>query len=525
MITVMLVFSFVGCDNGNDDTHKNPESFNDITAAQLVANIKIGWNLGNTLDATDNGEGWIDKNSTVTFMETCWGNPVTTKANITAIKNAGFNAIRIPVSWDKAVDSNYNIRGDWMKRVTEVVNYAVDNDMYILLNTHHDEHTFKFTNDKIEASLAAFKKIWEQIADNFKNHNEKLIFEGLNEPRTKNTPNEWSGGTPEEHNNLNSYYRTFVETVRASGGNNDKRILMITTYAASASDTAVNALTLPTDTVSGKLIVSIHAYTPYNFALNEESPVNTWSKTNSSDTKAIQDVIQPAYDKFVSKGIPVIMGEFGAGNKDNAAARGAWAEYYVGYAKSKGIACFYWDDGGWFKLLNRSNDTFYFPEVLAGLMDGANSTFIDDNPVPVPNPITGNLGNYHFGIAADSVSTNYTQAVWELTGTNLTTVKQSGAQLVLALNAAPTAVMQLVWQGPANAIWWEQAEILGNAGNVLDASKAAWNDGTKTLTINLAAALADYSTFTAQPSLNIIIAYYGGGSINDLGIVSADISN
>jgi len=346
-----------------------PQQFNDITAAQLVASIKVGWNLGNTLDA---GDTW-STNPSITQHETSWGNPVTTKEMITAIKNAGFNAIRIPVSWAKCANANndYKINVDWMARVTEIVNYAVDNDMYILLNTHHDETVFKFTNANKNASIIAFKKIWGQIAYNFQNYNEKLIFEGLNEPRTKGSSAEWNGGTSAERTNLNEHYKVFVETVRACGGNNDKRFLLINTYGASGLAIAINDLKIPADTAQNKIIASYHAYEPYNFALNKDSPVKTWSQSNSSDTSPITSKINQAYSSFVSKGIPVIIGEFGAMNKNNEPARAAWVEYYVKSAADKGIKCFWWDDGGDFKLYNRSENTFYYPQIRDGLLRGA----------------------------------------------------------------------------------------------------------------------------------------------------------
>ena len=360
-------------------TPTNPHPFNDITASQLAAGIKVGWNLGNTLDAAD--LTWLPANPTIAQLETGWGNPVTTKAMITAIKNAGFNAIRIPVSWGKASDSNYNIRADWMARVTEVVNYAVDNDMYIILNTHHDEHIFKFTEAEKTASLAAFRKIWEQIADNFKNYNEKLIFEGLNEPRTKGSSNEWGGGTAAEHAVLNAHYPVFIDVVRKSGGNNNKRILMITTYAASSTSTAVNALVLPADTIANKLIVSVHAYVPYEFALESSFNRTTWSSSNPYDTAPINDAVDYIYNRFVSNNIPVIMGEFGAVNKNNLNARADWAYYYVNYAANKGIKCFWWDNGAFtakentdsFALLNRSNSQIVFPEIVTAMVNAAHN--------------------------------------------------------------------------------------------------------------------------------------------------------
>jgi endoglucanase len=222
-------------------------------------------------------------------------------------------------------------------------------------------------------SKAAFERIWEQIAGQFKNENEKLIFEGLNEPRTKGSQAEWSGGTEEERDNLNEMEQIFVDVVRASGGNNAKRILLISTYAASAEQAAIDAVVIPKDpsNTKNKFIVSVHSYSPYHFALNEGAgKVSTWSRDNSDDTWGITGQLDRPYNKFVSKEIPVILGEFGALNRNNESARAEWAEYYVWYAKSKGMPCFWWDDGGNFKLLNRNNNKFYFPAIVDGLMKG-----------------------------------------------------------------------------------------------------------------------------------------------------------
>nr|AGS53793.1 glycoside hydrolase family 5 [uncultured bacterium contig00039] len=380
IVGLMLVLAVVGCNDDRISNYEPPDiqqSFNDKTAAQLVAGMTVGWNLGNTLDAAH--LTWLGSNPTVTQMETAWGNPVTTQANITAVKNAGFNTIRIPVSWTKAVDSNYNIRTDWMKRVTEVVNYAASNNMYIILNTHHDEDVFKFTNAQKTASLAAFKKIWEQIADNFKDHNEKLIFEALNEPRNIGASWEWSGGNAEERDNLNEHYKVFVDTVRASGGNNDKRILMVNTYAASGTAAAINGLVIPNDTAVNKIIVSYHNYAPYDFALNTNSALNKWSSSNSGDTSVIKDPIDRVTAKFINNGIPVVIGEFGAMNKNNEATRAAWAQYYVGYARSKGIPCVWWDNGvttgsgELFGILNRNNNTWVYPQVVTAMVNAAST--------------------------------------------------------------------------------------------------------------------------------------------------------
>jgi endoglucanase len=340
----------------------DPIPSDDISAVELVSKIRLGWNLGNTLDAKPN--------------ETSWGNPMTKKSNIDTIKAAGFNAVRIPVSWSHHVDSNYNVDAAFMKRVKEIVGYAMDNNMYVLLNSHHDEDIFKFQDKDMEKSKTAFRKIWEQIAAQFKDENLRLIFEGLNEPRTIGSSKEWQGGTAEEWANLNAMEQIFVDVVRASGGKNVKRVLLISTYAASAEQAAMNGLKIPNDPSNSvkKFIVSVHAYAPYEFALKptKDGGIATWSSSNSSDTSGVKTPLDRAYNTFVSKGIPVIFGEFGALNKNNEQTRAAWAEYYVKYAKSKGIPCFWWDDGGDFKLLNRGSNTFYYPAIKDALIKGLN---------------------------------------------------------------------------------------------------------------------------------------------------------
>jgi endoglucanase len=354
-------------------TPEIPMPMNDISASELVSGMFIGWNLGNTLDTAN--LTWLGRNPSVAQMETAWGNPVTTKANIAALKNSGFNTIRIPVSWSKAVDNNYIIRTDWMERVVEIVNYAFDYDMYVILNTHHDEDIFRFTNTRMEESKIAFKTIWEQISAVFINYNEKLVFEALNEPRTPGSAREWNGGTFEEHINLNNYYQLFVDTVRASGGNNSKRMLLITPYGASGEAAAINALKIPVDKVDKKIIVSVHVYSPYNFALNKNMSHNTWDRNKSSDTSPITAPLDRAYNAFVSKNIPVIWGEFGAMNKDNAEDRVQWAEFYVSYAKTKGIPCIWWDNGvvtgddaERFGLLDRLTNKIIYPDIVEALI-------------------------------------------------------------------------------------------------------------------------------------------------------------
>ena len=351
------------------------KQFADLSAAELTAKMRIGWNLGNTLDVVS--PLLFKKFPAVKKMETGWRNPVTTKKMITTIKNAGFNTLRIPVSWCKTTDEDFNIRRDWMDRVKEIVNFGIDNSMIIILNTHHDESIFKFTSEQTEKSLTVFRKIWEQIADAFKDYDENLILEALNEPRTIKSELEWKGGTPEERANLNKHYQVFVDTVRKSGGNNNKRILMVNTYAASISQCAIEDLKIPSDSLPDKIIASIHAYEPNGFALNTkpvgiDGSVNKWSVDNPKDVFPITDPIDRAYSAFVSKGIPVVIGEFGALNKNNTETRAAWAEYFVRYAKSKKMPCVWWDNGidQHFLLLDRRKNVIKYPSIAEALMRG-----------------------------------------------------------------------------------------------------------------------------------------------------------
>jgi hypothetical protein len=263
-----------------------------------------------------------------------------------------------------------------MARVKEVVDYAANNDMYIILNTHHDESIFKFFNSEMPESLEAFELIWTQIAETFRDYDEKLIFEGLNEPRTKDSRNEWSGGTREERLNINTYNQLFVDTVRATGGNNAYRALMITPYAASSETAVIRDLKIPRDSIRDRIIVSIHAYTPWEFALrNDEEAVSVWSKDRRGDTDPIHHMFNRIHSTFIIDGIPVIMGEMGAKNRDNEEARAEWAEFYVSTAKKFGIPCIWWDngmiqgDGELFGLIDRQTYEFHFPLIMQALMD------------------------------------------------------------------------------------------------------------------------------------------------------------
>ena len=334
-----------------------------ITAMELTADIKVGWNLGNTLDA--NG-------GTGLSQETSWGNPKVTPELMQGVKDAGFNAVRIPTTWERQMDENNVINAEWLARVKEIVDYAYDLDMYVILNMHHEEWYQPYA-DKEEEITAKLQTCWTQIAEAFKGYDQHLIFEGMNEPRWKNTEFEWNGGNDEGRTVVNHLNKAFVEAVRATGGNNQYRFLMVCPYAANSGESALAALELPDD---DRLIVSVHAYIPYSFALQNPGS-DKWVASKASCTNEIDTLAEVLNRLFISKGQAVIIGECGAMNRQNENYRAAWAEYYFSTFKNIGIPCFWWDNGAFmsgetFGLFDRYNNVPRYNLLVQGIMNGVN---------------------------------------------------------------------------------------------------------------------------------------------------------
>nr|AGS53849.1 glycoside hydrolase family 5 [uncultured bacterium contig00054] len=494
--------------------------FRDISATELVGEMTVGWNLGNSLDAY-NISG-LGANPGVGQIEALWQNPATSQANIDALKRAGFNSIRIPITWYKVVNNttDYVIRPDWMERVKQIVDYAVDNDMYIIINTHHDHYNddnggiFKFNNANKTESIRAFNIIWAQIAEEFKDYNEKLIFEGLNEPRNGNGGDQWNGGNNEERGILNEYYQNFVDTVRGTGGNNEKRILLLNTYAAGHTQDAMGGLVLPSDSATGKLAVSYHAYEPFAFA-HEESGSSTW---NASETNPFTQPMDRAVTLFVNNDVPVIVGEFGAMDKNNEAARAAWAQAYVSAAGTRGIKCFWWDDGKNFRLFNRASNRIIFPQILEGLMAGAGVTNYEyEGPSTDTNKIE--LGAPT--VLADNNS-NLSEAEW-ISGvaTAPNDQFQNAKYLCLELTSAPVADFQIIWRSSPSGPWWEDTVLIDEDGVIASGKGYNWNAATGILTIELSLALKDYATYKSSANLSIVVANFGPGYWAALGFKQA----
>lgn len=337
----------------------------ELDPVKLCSEITIGWNLGNCLDAT----GGSGLNS-----ETSWGNPKATEELILAVKKAGFNAVRIPTTWSNHLTdtTKYTIDPQWLDRVQEVVDYAYNNDLYVILNAHHENFNdpYESTYKKASKELCA---IWKQVAARFKDYDERLIFEGQNEPRKRGTNVEWNGGDSEGRSVVNKLNADFVKTVRATGGNNEYRCLMVPTYAASAG--GLDGFVLPDDK---NLIVSIHAYTPYNFAMNYGGGTKRFNAALANSTSEINWLSSTLYEQFISKGVGVIIGETGATDKDNLEDRLEWAEYFTTQFKQYGIPIFLWDNNGFgvgdekYGLIDRTTLQWKYPTYIKTLMKAAN---------------------------------------------------------------------------------------------------------------------------------------------------------
>ncbi len=360
-------------------------NFGNLSGFEVTKAMVTGWNLGNTFDAI--GSGGM-------ASETSWGQPLTTKAMIDGLAASGIKTIRIPVSWNNHITDrrSYTIHPDWMARVKEVVDWAIANDMYVIINSHHDNyekssamlrgHGYYPNSTNLVESQRYLYNIWGQIATAFNNgYDQHLIFETMNEPRLAGTSCEWwyngDARCIDGAKCLNQLNQTALDAIRSTGGNNTKRFVMCPALAASEHSAGMASFKMPEDIngQTGRLFLSIHAYTPYSFAM--ESPGDRSFTQGHKDE--LTGVFNNLKTKFIDKGYPVVIGEYGATNKDNLEERLAWFEFYISNAHKIGIPCIMWDNGVWqlrsgkdgnpdysegYGYYNRLEQSWYFPEIL-----------------------------------------------------------------------------------------------------------------------------------------------------------------
>lgn len=351
----------------------------DNDAMALMREMKCGWNLGNTFDAFP-GEDYSYREGT--DMETSWVGAKTTRKLIETIHEAGFNTVRIPVSWHNHVDAEGKINREWMDRVKQVAGFGLELGMYVIVNVHHDndKHYFYPDEEHYEQSAAYLTAVWTQMAEAFAECDEHLILESMNEPRLTDTPYEWNwtagnAKCREAMDCINRLNQLFVDTVRATEGKNATRYLAVPAYDASPWYACDGKFRLPEDP-AGRIIVEAHAYTPYDFALNLKSPDKTFDLEKSGNKKSeIGRFLNALYERFVANGIPVMMDEFGALEKDgNLQDRVNFAAYYVAAAAARGIPCVWWDnhcftgaDNERFGLIRRTMAEWAYPDIVLAM--------------------------------------------------------------------------------------------------------------------------------------------------------------
>lgn len=331
---------------------------------RFVKQLGAGINLGNSLDVYNLRQ--YEPNADAEAFEIRWGNPPATEKLMETIRAGGFSTVRIPVSWGEHMDEEGNVDPAWMARVTQVVDYALGAGLYVILDIHHEPWLIP-VQDKENEITRIFSSLWTQIAVNFSDRNDHLLFEAMNEPRLAESEIEWTSGSTELREVVNRLNAVFVKTVRETGGNNTKRWLLLPAYGTSARETALAALELPKDR---RLIVAVHAYLPYRFTLDEEG-TDQWSSLVYEDTKEIDQLMERLDRLFLKKNIPVVITEYGCRDRGNDETRLAWADYYTHAAGEKGIPLIWWDNGKGSRLIDRQSCIWTQPELSELLVNQA----------------------------------------------------------------------------------------------------------------------------------------------------------
>ena len=369
---------------------KNTTSFEDLNQSQIVEAMGPGWNLGNQLESvTDNVP-----------EETNWGNPVITEKLIQSVKAAGFKSIRIPVSYFAKIDDDkdYTIDSKWLGRVQEVVDYCIKNDLYAVINIHGDGYntidgSWLLCNGKNQTEIKKkYKKVWKQIAERFKNYDEHLLFESMNEE----FDGSYSEPNKEYYQNINDYNQIFVDTVRKTGDNNTKRWLIIPGWNTNIDYTAGDyGFKLPTDQYRDKsidkeeqrIMISVHYYSPWDFCGGENGVITQWgneaddpSKTSTTcDETYMKNQLNLMKTTFADKGYPVFIGEYGSIGKtsydsENEYYRAYFARKLCQLSRKNGCIPMYWDNGyngvHGFGLFDRTTCEVTQPVIIDAIMEG-----------------------------------------------------------------------------------------------------------------------------------------------------------
>lgn len=355
LLVALLISVFIGAyttfNNRNSPAIPADKSGMEHTAVQLASLMKVGWNLGNSLEAYGNNPA---------TSETSWGNPLTTKAMIDSVARAGFNAIRIPIRWyphfKEGADGAIQIDSAWMRRVKQLVDWSLQNDMYVIINTHHEKWLESHALYKDSAEVYRKERaLWKEIAIHFRNYDEHLLFAGTNEVHI---PDNW--GHPEQENAdvQNGFNQVFVDAVRATGGRNTYRTLVVQTYVTNY-EFGPKLFRFPIDSTPGRMMVEMHFYDPWNYCgLGTDkywgTPYNRFGIDGEAQEARLKSSLAALKPIFTDKGYPIIIGECGVvrhevvSGEDREAiesGRGYYLEMMVRECRKNGAIPFLWDNG------------------------------------------------------------------------------------------------------------------------------------------------------------------------------------
>lgn len=335
-------------------------SYEMTDSIKFAQSLGRGWNLGNTMDACEK----FSSEKAGLETETMWGNPETTKELFAYVKECGFDSIRIPITWAQHLGDapDYTIDKAWLDRVNTMVDWCYELDMKVIINVHHDDAFWLITdNAHKEQSTEILTKIWAQLCERFKNYDENLVFDVMNEPRVANAEDEWQGNE-ESREVVNHLNFAALETIRNGGGYNATRYVMIPTYAASGLPENVNALKLPDD---DRVLISVHYYHATAHQSEFSDAEEVWGNMSKLE---LYKIFRNIHERFIDKGYGVVLSEFGYTDRDNIQNLAENTRFYVELAEKMGFSCMVWDNGESFMLIDRTALSKKYPEYIDAIV-------------------------------------------------------------------------------------------------------------------------------------------------------------
>ena len=361
-LAAAMALSAVGCGGADSssggEAADTPKEFHSAASAQaFVESMGVGWNLGNSLDPSNCT--WVSDDMD---YETAWGNPKVTKELIKSVHDKGFDTIRVPVTWsDHSEGDDHKIKAKWFDRVQEVVDWCIDEGFYVIVNIHHEDKWLTKASSDYDKTIKEYKDLWTQIADRFKNYDEHLILESMNEIGFDDI------GVQKGCELMNKINGEFVDLVRKSGGNNDKRYLLLAGYWTDIDRTIEGGIKMPEG--DDRTMLSVHYYSPSTFAIADLTSTWGYQETWGTDEEFdyLEGQMQKLKENYVDKGVPVIIGEYGATVKDkDLKSVVLYISSVMKSAREHGMCPILWDAGS---CIDRETGEYKLEGLEAALAD------------------------------------------------------------------------------------------------------------------------------------------------------------